>query len=240
MEFTIGGILLLGFFIGMQHAMEADHVAAVSSIASGQSSVSKIISHGAFWGIGHTTTLAAVAGSAIIFGMTISEGMGSLLEFIVGVMLVGLGAHVIWRLVRKRVHFHSHTHDDGTFHMHAHSHKGETEKHDPNQHAHEHPETLPWRTLAVGLMHGMAGSGALVVLTATQVTTPLTGILYILLFGVGSIVGMAALSALIAVPLSYTAKSLTWANWTMRGAIGGLTVLLGTSVIIENITSIGL
>lgn len=239
MELTIGGILLLGFFIGMQHAMEADHVAAVSSIASGQSSVSKIVSHGAFWGIGHTATLAAVAGSAIIFGTTISDGMGSLLELIVGVMLVGLGGHVIWRLLRERVHFHSHTHGDGTVHMHAHSHRGETEKHDENDHAHEHPEKLPWRTLMVGLMHGMAGSGALVVLTATQVTTPLTGFLYILLFGVGSIVGMAALSALIAIPLRYTAKSLTWANWTMRGGIGAVTIGLGIVVVADNMSNIG-
>ncbi len=238
MELTVGGILLLGFFIGMQHAMEADHVAAVSSIASGQSSVSKIVSHGAFWGIGHTATLAAVAGSAIIFGATISDGMSSWLEMIVGVMLVGLGAHVIWRLIRERVHFHSHTHGDGTVHMHAHSHKGETEKHDKTRHAHDHPDALPWRTLAVGLMHGMAGSGALVVLTATQVTTPLTGFLYILLFGVGSIAGMAALSALIAVPLSYTAKSLTWVNWTMRGGIGGVTIILGIFVVMDNIGKI--
>lgn len=239
MELTIGGILLLGFFIGMQHAMEADHVAAVSSIASGESSVSKIISHGAFWGIGHTVTLAAVAGSVIIFGATISDGMGSLLELIVGVMLVGLGAHVIWRLIRERVHFHGHSHDDGTFHMHAHSHKGETEKHDRNQHAHEHPQSLPWRTLAVGLMHGMAGSGALVVLTATQVTTPLAGFLYVLLFGVGSIIGMAALSGLIAIPLKYTARSLTWANWTMRGGIGVATIGLGIVVVADNMSNMG-
>ena len=87
-------------------------------------------------------------------------------------------------------------------------------------------------------MHGMAGSGALVVLTATQVTTPLTGFLYILLFGVGSIAGMAALSALIAVPLSYTAKSLTWVNWTMRGGIGGVTIILGIFVVMDNIGKI--
>jgi ABC-type nickel/cobalt efflux system permease component RcnA len=239
MEFTIGGILILGFFIGMQHAMEADHVAAVSSIASGESSVSKIISHGAFWGIGHTATLAAVAGSVIVFGATLSDEMGSLLELIVGVMLVGLGAHVIWRLVRERVHFHSHTHGDGTVHMHAHSHKGETEKHEQNAHAHEHPVSLPWRTLAVGLMHGMAGSGALVVLTATQVTSPLAGIIYILLFGFGSVVGMAVLSALIAIPLRYTARSLTWANWTMRGGIGAVTIGLGILVVADNMANIG-
>lgn len=234
MELTVGGILILGFFIGMQHAMEADHVAAVSSMASGQSSISKIASHGAIWGIGHTATLAAVAGSAIIFGATISEGMSSGLEMAVGVMLIGLGVHVIWQLVRERVHFHSHTHADGTVHMHAHSHKGEAKRHDNTRHAHDHPESLPWRPLVVGLMHGMAGSAALVVLTATQVSTPLVGVFYIVVFGVGSIVGMAALSAVIAVPLSFTAKGLTWLNWAMRSGIGGATIVVGILVCSEN------
>lgn len=234
MELTAGGILLLGFVIGMQHAMEADHVAAVSSMASGQSSISKIASDGAIWGIGHTVTLAAVAGSAIVLGSAISDGMSAWLEFAVGVMLIGLGAHVIWRLVRERVHFHSHAHDDGIVHMHAHSHKGETAPHDSRQHDHGHPEGLPWRPLLVGLMHGMAGSAALVVLTATQVATPLIGIFYIVVFGLGSIVGMAALSAVIAIPLSYTAKSLTWMNWTMRGCIGCTTIGVGILVCSDN------
>lgn len=239
MELTIGGILLLGFFIGMQHAMEADHVAAVSSMATGQSSVSKIVSHGAFWGVGHTATLSAVAGSAIIFGTTISEGMSQWLEFGVGIMLVALGAHVLWRLIAERVHFHAHSHGDGTTHMHAHSHKGEEGQHDKTKHAHDHTAMIPWRPLVVGLMHGMAGSAALVVLTATQVTTPLVGIFYIILFGVGSIIGMAALSAVIAVPLSYTAKGLTWMNWVLRGGIGGVTVAVGMLVIVDNIGIFG-
>jgi ABC-type nickel/cobalt efflux system permease component RcnA len=240
MEFTVLGILALGFFIGMQHAMEADHVAAVSSMASGQTSVSKIITQGAVWGIGHTATLAAVAGSAIIFGATISDGVAGWLELLVGLMLVVLGGHVIWRMMRERVHFHAHTHDDGTHHMHAHSHKGEAKEHDPTGHAHEHLNALPWRPLAVGLMHGMAGSGALVVLTATQITTPLAGFFYVVLFGFGSILGMAILSALIAVPLSYTAKSLTWANWAMRGGIGAVTIVLGGTVVFENMGRLGL
>lgn len=196
------------------------------------------MSHGAFWGIGHTATLAAVAGSAIIFGTTISDGMSSWLELAVGVMLVGLGAQVIWRLVRERVHFHAHAHGDGTVHMHAHSHKGETKQHDSKHHSHDHPSRMPWRTLVVGLMHGMAGSGALVVLTATQVTTPLMGFFYVILFGVGSIIGMAALSAIIAVPLSYTAKGLTWMNWSMRGGIGAVTIALGLIVVWDNAQSI--
>ena len=92
MDFTLGGILLLGLVIGLQHALEADHVAAVSSIASGETSLRKIVVHGALWGLGHTMTLGIVAGTAVYLGAVIDDEVAGWLEFIVGVMLVGLGA----------------------------------------------------------------------------------------------------------------------------------------------------
>jgi ABC-type nickel/cobalt efflux system permease component RcnA len=233
MDPTLGGILVLGLVIGLQHALEADHVAAVSSIATGETSMRRIITHGALWGIGHTITLALVAGSAIYLGTGIDASVAGWLEFAVGIMLVFLGGHVIWRMIRDRVHFHAHRHGDGTVHMHAHSHAGEDVPHSRNAHAHEHPRGLPWRTLTVGLMHGMAGSAALVVLTATSVADPLTGVGYVILFGLGSIAGMAALSAVIAVPLGYTARTLTWVNRALQGGIGAATALLGIFVMYE-------
>lgn len=233
MDFTLGGILLLGLVIGLQHALEADHVAAVSSIASGETSLRKIVVHGALWGLGHTITLGIVAGTAVYLGAVIDAEVAGWLEFIVGVMLVGLGGQVVWRMIRERIHFHTHRHDDGTLHVHAHSHAGEKTPHNRNAHAHEHPEGLPWRTLCVGLMHGMAGSAALVVLTATALNDPLTGISYVILFGVGSMLGMAALSMVIAVPLGYTAKTLTWANRFLQTGIGAVTVGLGFVVMYE-------
>lgn len=233
MDFTLGGILLLGLVIGLQHALEADHVAAVSSIASGETSLRKIVVHGALWGLGHTITLGIVAGTAVYLGAVIDAEVAGWLEFIVGVMLVGLGGQVVWRMIRERIHFHTHRHDDGTLHVHAHSHAGEKAPYNRNAHAHEHPEGLPWRTLCVGLMHGMAGSAALVVLTATALSDPLTGISYVILFGIGSMLGMAALSMVIAVPLGYTAKTLTWANRIMQTGIGAVTAGLGFFVMYE-------
>src|SRR3954466_9397976 len=116
------GILGLGFLLCMQHALEADNIAAVSSIAARRSRIGDIVRHGLTWGLGHTLTLFAFAGAAILLGRTIPESLARPIEAAVGIMLVGLGAHVLWRLWRDRVHFHKHGHGDGTVHLHAHSH----------------------------------------------------------------------------------------------------------------------
>src|SRR5213596_3075473 len=117
-----------------------------------------------------------------------------------------------------RVHFHRHGHANGTEHFHAHSHAGDTLPHARTAHTHEHG--FRWRTLLVGLMHGMAGSAALVVLALSQASSPAVGLFYVALFGIGSMIGMGALSMVIAVPLVVSARWLTWANSSLQGAVG--------------------
>ncbi len=227
-------VLGLGLLLGMQHALEADHVAAVSSVVSRRKGLRSISWHGAVWGIGHTITLLVVAGGCILLKTRLDDKVAERLEFCVGVMLVGLGAHVLWRLWKERVHFGTHKHADGTKHLHAHSHQHDAHVHHrQSTHDHDHPETIPWRTLLVGTMHGMAGSAALVVLAASSIEDPMAGIGYVLLFGLGSVVGMAALSAVIAVPLTWTANSLTIANRVLQTTIGALTIMIGLHVIWE-------
>lgn len=233
MDGTLGGILVLGFLIGMQHAVEADHVAAVSSIVSRQNSVRRIVTHGAVWGLGHSVTLMAVAGAAILFGSEIGPNLAGGLEFAVGVMLLLLGGGVLYRLVRERVHFHRHRHEGGVVHLHAHSHRDQSGRHARMSHAHEHPGGLPLRTLAVGMMHGMAGSAALLVLTAATVQAPGPGLAYVLFFGLGSVLGMAALSVVIAVPLTWSARALSWANQGLQGLVGSATVALGIATVLQ-------
>src|SRR5690242_8103751 len=211
------GILSLGLLLGMQHALEADHIAAVSSIAARRSDVTDIVKHGLTWGLGHTLTLFAFAGIALLFGSAFPEGLARPLETAVGIMLVGLGTHLLWRLWRDRVHFHRHRHDDGTVHVHAHSHAGETVPHARAPHLHAHG--FRWRTLLVGLMHGMAGSAALLVLTAAQAPSPLIGLGSIALFGIGSMLGMGLLSSAIALPIAWSARFLTLANTALQGAV---------------------
>src|SRR5215510_3452426 len=227
------GILGLGFLLGMQHALEADHIAAVSSIAARRSRISDIVKHGLTWGLGHTLTLSVFAGVAILLGRAIPETVAKPIEGAVGVMLVGLGAHVLWRLWRDRVHFHRHRHDDGTVHLHAHSHAGESIPHARAPHGHAHG--FRWRTLLVGLMHGMAGSAALLVLTVTQARSPLAGLGYIALFGIGSMIGMGALSAVIAVPIAVSARFLTVTNHALQGAVGVVTIGIGLVTLVENL-----
>jgi ABC-type nickel/cobalt efflux system permease component RcnA len=223
------GILSLGFLLGMQHALEADHIAAVSSLAARRSDVRDIVRHGLTWGLGHTMTLFAFAGAAILVGHAIPDTLARPLETAVGLMLIGLGAHVLWRLWRDRVHFHAHRHGDGTSHIHLHSHAGESVPHENSAHGHGHG--FRWRSLLVGLMHGMAGSAALLVLAVSQAANPATAVAYVLLFGLGSMLGMGALSAVIAVPLAVSARWLTWANRGLQGAVGVVTIAVGVGTI---------
>jgi ABC-type nickel/cobalt efflux system permease component RcnA len=223
------GVLGLGFLLGMQHALEADHIAAVSSLAARRSDVRDIVKHGLTWGLGHALTLLMFAGAAILLGHAVPENFARPLEAAVGVMLVGLGVHVLWRLWRDRVHFHSHGHGDGTWHLHLHSHANETVHHRHSAHLHQHG--VRWRSLLVGLMHGMAGSAALIVLAVAQLANPASALLYILLFGAGSTLGMGALSLVIAVPIAASARWLTWVNRGLQGAVGAITIGIGVVTI---------
>jgi cytochrome c biogenesis protein CcdA len=227
------GILGLGFLLGMQHALEADHIAAVSSIAARRSQIGDIVKHGLTWGLGHTLTLFVFASVAILLGRAIPETVAKPIEGAVGLMLIGLGAHVLWRLWRDRVHFHRHGHADGTVHFHAHSHAGDTLPHTRTAHIHEHG--FRWRTLLVGLMHGMAGSAALLVLAVTQASSAAAGLGYVALFGIGSMIGMGALSAVIAVPLAVSARFLTVANRALQGAVGAVTITIGLVTLVESV-----
>ncbi|OQX43499.1 MAG: urease accessory protein, partial [Candidatus Sedimenticola endophacoides] len=134
------GLLLFGLLIGMRHALEADHLAAVASLVSRRQSLAETLRQGGAWGLGHTLTLF-LFGSVVIFMDTVMpERLAAGLELAVGFMLVLLGADVLRRVVRERVHFHVHRHG-GERHFHAHSHAGEARAaHDPERHHHPHPQ----------------------------------------------------------------------------------------------------
>lgn len=220
-------LTLMGFLLGMRHALEADHVAAVASIATQSHSIRQTAIHGAAWGLGHTTTLFIFGGIALMLDSVVNEELAAGLEFAVGIMLILLGADVLRQLFKKRIHFHSHKHSNATQHFHAHSHQGE-KSHDEQSHQHTHNKGMPKRTLCIGLMHGMAGSAALILLTLQSAPSVLEGLLYILLFGVGSIIGMAALSVVIALPLKhYAAKKTTWIYNALHISIAVTTMGIG-------------
>lgn len=236
----MGGVLVLGLLVGMRHALEADHVAAVAALTARSRDLRGALSLGAAWGLGHTLTLFA-AGTVVLSLDGVMPGrIAHLFEFAVGIMLVLLGADLLRRLIAARVHFHMHRHGDGTTHIHAHSHAGEAD-HAASRHDHVHARGLPVRALAVGLMHGLAGSAALILLTAGQIDSLLWALAYLALFGIGSLIGMAALSVVIAIPLQRLARSLSWAHNALGAAVGLGTIGLGAWIafrigIVEGLT----
>ncbi|MBE9549317.1 MAG: urease accessory protein [Proteobacteria bacterium] len=234
-------LLLLGLLLGLRHALEADHVAAVASLSSRKQSLSHSIRQGVAWGIGHTITLF-VFGAIVIFMDTVIPGyLAKKLELAVGIMLIVLGGDVLRRVIRNKVHFHSHQHENGGAHFHAHSHAGQRlSRHQELKHDHQHSQAFPVRALMVGLMHGMAGSAAVILLTFDAGTSALQGMLYILLFGIGSMLGMALLSVAITLPMRLFAKQLTWAHNSFQVLVGCLTIGIGVLMLFENSISLSI
>ena len=227
-------VLILGFLIGMRHALDADHVAAVASLVVTSKSVGQSVRQGVVWGIGHTLTLFAVGTVVVLAGASISPRLESLLEAAVGVMLIGLGLDVARRLMRDRVHFHAHRHADGVEHYHAHSHRGEhATAHRADRHEHEHGSAFPSRALFVGLMHGLAGSAALIILSFDGTVSLWRGFAYMALFGIGSIAGMALLSAAIAVPLNRSERRLSGLHKSLQALVVVLNVSLGSLLVAQ-------
>jgi len=225
--------LILGFLIGISHALEADHLAAVGALASsGNSSPKKLVFLGASWGMGHTTTLFLLSAIVLVFGYVLSARLAAGMEFIVGVMLILLGIHVFWKIRQSRVHFHIHEHGDGNRHIHAHSHAGAKITHKKDPHQHKHGFSL--RAYLVGLAHGAAGSAGLIALTAAATRDVTTALFYVLVFGIGSIFGMALLTYAVSWPLRLSEKTTgRFFNMT-QGAVASFAIYIGVNVMIEN------
>jgi ABC-type nickel/cobalt efflux system permease component RcnA len=235
-SFFVISVLLLGLLFGMKHAMEADHVAAVASLATRSSSPGEAARFGIAWGLGHTITLFVFGSAVLLLGVTIPDRMAHALELAVGVMLVLLGADVVRRMWKQGLHIHPHQHgSERHLHLHEHAPAKSSAPHAPPHahvpHSHTHKKTLPMRALCVGLVHGMAGSAALVLLTLGTIESVWLGIAYIALFGLGSIGGMMVLSFAIGLPLRLTAHKLGSLYTGLTAAIGLLTIFLGASIV---------
>jgi len=219
-------LLLLGFLVGMQHALEADHLAAVAAMSAGRSSRRALVIRGGVWGLGHTLTLLSICGVLLIFGETIPPRTEALLELLVGVMLILLGANVLRSLWQKRPHFHVHEHEDGIRHVHAHIHGEKGTPHCQSVHSHEHRGLGLRRALAVGMVHGAAGSAGLLVLAAAA-DSLLNAVGFVLAFGLGSILGMAALSFVASYPLRFLERCTSGFNAATTASIGCAAVIIG-------------
>lgn len=214
-NFPLWTTLMLGFVLGLRHALDADHLAAVSTFASEEKNLLRSSLIGAYWGLGHTAALLVFGVAIAAFRMTVSPRFSQLLEFLVGCMLIFLGANVIRKLARKpAIHAHPHEHE-GSTHTHLHAHLG-TE-------AHTHTHAALWaggKPFVVGVVHGLAGTAALMLLVVSAIPSLALAVGYIVVFGVGSIGAMMAMSMLMSVPLAWAAKRVTEAEKLVRLAAG--------------------
>lgn len=204
------GILLLGFLLGMRHALEADHLAAVAALTTQTKSLRQAVQHGAVWGLGHTLTLFAFCAAMLWLDTMVPTRLAGLLELCVGVMLIILGADVIRRIARGKARADN-----------------SNPANNPGRTGNAIDARFPRKALLVGMMHGMAGSAALILLTVESTIEPWLGMLYVALFGAGSIVGMATLSIIIAIPLKATAGSMSRLHNSLQVALGLTTIGIG-------------
>ncbi len=205
-------ILMVGFVLGMAHALEVDHLAAVVSFSVRGKSAREILKLGVSWGLGHTITLLLTVVPLFLLGLVISETLEARLEAFVGAVLVFLGLRLIWRLWKDRVHVHVHTHDDGIQHLHVHSHKDEHRAHlqSDDAHTHTHKSVVSWPSMLVGLVHGVAGSAALLLYVNDAIQDKWMVVPLVLLFGIGSVLGMALVSQIVVIPLKLARMGKAW------------------------------
>ncbi len=218
-------IVAIGFFLGMRHATDPDHVIAVTTIVTRQRKLGRAAMTGAFWGIGHTLTIFVVGSAIILFGVVIPPRIGLSMELSVGLMLVILGLMnltAFWRTTKaiaaesqhsshhpsaspELVHVHPHTHGD-YIHTHPHGHL-------PEAHSHRSDRTplalldrmfgriglyQQLRPLIIGIVHGLAGSAAVALLVLTTIRDPRWAVAYLLVFGIGTVAGMMLITMSIA------------------------------------------
>jgi len=240
-------LTLLGFFLGMRHATDPDHVIAVSTIVTRQPTIRAALLIGSLWGVGHTLTIVAVGGAIVLFTIVIPPRLGLSMEMAVALMLIVLG---MWNLTgfleqirgfrpsagRGAAALHAHLHSHGDY---VHSHPSDALS---DQHRHRDNDTpVAWldrqlgglgiyqvlRPLAVGLVHGLAGSAAVALLVLALIKNPWWAMVYLVLFGVGTIAGMMLITAAIGAVLAYASRRSSRVERYLRFASGFLSLGFG-------------
>jgi sulfite exporter TauE/SafE len=249
-------IIGIGFFLGMRHATDPDHVVAVSTIVSRERSISRAGWIGILWGIGHTLTILVVGAAIILFGVVIPPRLGLTLEFSVALMLILLGVLNLTGAMHWLSHrfspahpqhqgTHSHLHSHGDYaHLHPHSHGGVTASNDAMEHHGSEAEPPGWlrgpfarlgifhslRPLLIGVVHGLAGSAAVALLVLGTIREARWAVFYLLVFGLGTIVGMMLMTLAFAVPFTFAGSRFAWLNKGLVTATGVASLIFGLFV----------
>lgn len=241
-------LMVLGFFLGMRHATDPDHVIAVTTIVAREKTRLGAAAIGAAWGLGHTLTILVVGGGMILFGWVIPPRIGLSMEFSVGLMLILLGIMNLTgvmrrigasRMVRGAEHQHTHPHSHGDYvHTHAHAHHPEAHPHGaertPLSRLDRHLGALGayqlLRPLVVGVVHGLAGSAAVALLVLPIIRNSTWALWYLLVFGVGTIAGMMLMTSVIAVPFARADRHFARLSGHLRMASGLVSLAFGLFV----------
>jgi ABC-type nickel/cobalt efflux system permease component RcnA len=223
------GLLGLGLVYGLKHATEADHIVAVSTIVSEHRRLARAAIVGALWGAGHTASLVVVGTIVLALKVAVPERVANWLEFTVALMIIGLGVIAFRRALSGRSDFHVHRHGHGGYSSHSHVHfheAGALQAAAVVAHSHE-VVRIGIKPTIVGAVHGLAGSAALTLLVLTQISSPVLGLLYLAVFGVGSILGMLLMSGLVGLPFVLGARKLGGIHYRLQMVAGGLSVAFG-------------
>lgn len=224
MDTSIAFALVVGFLRGLQHALDPDHLVAVSTIVSEHKSLWRSSLIGTFWGLGHTASLVVVSVFIILLRPQIPERAMAWMETPVAVMLIVLGVSTTWRAMRERgwqIHTHAHSHDDRLLHKHVHLH---------NNDAHDHRHRLlriGRKPFMVGVVHGLAGSAVITLAALATIPSLALGLVWLALFGVGTIGGMLLMSAAISLPFIITARRFAAINGVIRLLAGLFSIVFG-------------
>jgi len=222
-------ILGLGFVLGFRHALDTDHVAAVSIVLARRPSVRASGMIGLSWGLGHALVLLLVGSVVLALRIEVPEFIAHAAEFGVGMMLVVLGSILAVKLSKERWHFHPHEHD-GERHLHIHSHRLNAD--------HHHPHWLrdSIQPLCIGMVHGLAGSAALLLVVLSTVKNMMVGLLYIAIFGVGSILGMILIGLVISVPVLWSLSVGRHVFLAVQGMASLGSIALGILIMVQTVS----
>jgi cytochrome c biogenesis protein CcdA len=215
-------ILLTGFALGLGHSLDPDHVVAVSTLLCNNMSLRKSILSATAWGTGHSIVLFLVGLLVLTLRVVIPESVVVLFEFAAGVLLVILGALVVKPLIAERIHTHRHSNQEDT-HTHLDAHLTNSSK----------EQTHLLRSAITGVLQGLGGSAALMLVTLTTVSSVELGLVFILVFGAGVVLGMAGIACLVSSLLAYTASHLERVHKAIKAATGSASIILGVFIIAQ-------
>ncbi len=219
----ISAFLITGFLLGLKHSLDTDHLVAVSAIVSKNQGLKKSFIQGAFWGMGHTTTLLVIGLFVLVFKLSLPASLTNIFELLIGFVLIYLGISLAMQIKRAKIHMHTHEHD-GEKHVHLHGHK------ESKQHDHRH------KSYFVGLFHGLAGSAGIMLIILPGANSTIVGLSFILIFGIGSILGMALFGMLVNIPHSYPKikpRKLLLFDMGLKYTIASTSVVVGVSKLIS-------